>query len=171
MFKKLILALFVAAASAAPAVDLGEWLGRRAILDREAERLQVVYSNCVAALQQPAEDITVPIENHPDGAVKASVTAKKAQFFIDAGYVWGEGVSVYEYEPDGKTVRAEVHAEHCVVDRKAKSGWAEGHASARYGATTVEGDGIYFSFAEEFVKILSNVVIRSDDLKLEGVKL
>ena len=113
----------------------------------------------------------MPIENYPDGAVKASVAAKKAQFFIDAGYVWGEGVTVCEFEPDGKTVKAEVRAEHCVVDRKTKSGWAEGHTRARYGATTVEGDGIYFSFAEEFVKILSNVVIRSDDLKFEGVKL
>lgn len=164
-------AAFVLAAMNAWGFDSAEWLGRRALLDREAERLAGVYSNCVAALQRPAEDITVPIEHYPDGALKATVTAKKAQFFIDAGYVWGEGVTVREFEADGKTERARVYAENCVVDRKTKSGWAPGHAAATYGGTSVEGDGIYFSFAEEFVKILSNVTIESKDLKFEGVKL
>ena len=37
--------------------------------------------------------------------------------------------------------------------------------------TTVQGEGIYFSFPEEFVKILSKVVVESTDLKFEGVKL
>lgn len=161
----------VLAAFAAGAFDSRGWLGKRERFDREAARLQRVYADCVAALQTPAENLVVPIENHPDGSVKATVTAAKAQFFIDAGLVWGEGVELCEYEVGGTNVKARVTAEHCVVDRATKSGWAEGRVRVEYGGTSVEGDGIYFSFPEEYVKILSNVTIESSDLKFEGVKL
>ncbi len=144
---------------------------KRALLDREAERLQAVYTNCVARLQSPAENVTVPIEHYPDGAVKASVSARKAQFFLESGLVWCEGVCLRECGPDGKTERARVEADACVIDRRTRSGWADGRARAVYGKTTVEGRGIYFSFEEKFVKIMSDVRIVSRDLKFEGVKL
>ena len=57
------------------------------------------------------------------------------------------------------------------MDRNTKSGWAEGAAKATHGKTSVEGVGIYFSFSEEYVKLFSNVVIRSEDMKLKGIKL
>ncbi|MBQ1345135.1 MAG: hypothetical protein IIY62_02115 [Kiritimatiellae bacterium] len=156
--------------AAAGAFDSEGWLEKRAVLDREAERLAALYVRCVAALQTPAENLVVPIESYPDGTVKANLTAARAQYFIDEGLVWGEDVTVREFDPDGAP-RAEVKAKNCVVDRTTKSGYVAGHAKAVYGGTTVEGDGIYFSFAEEFVKIMSNVAIESKDLKVEGVRL
>ncbi len=150
--------------------DSERWLEKRAVLDREAERLAALYVQCVKALQTPAENLVVPIESYPDGTVKANLTAARAQYFIDEGLVWGENVTVREFGPDG-VLRAEVKAKNCIVDRTTKSGYVAGHAKAVYGKTTVEGDGIYFSFAEEFVKIMSNVVIESKDLKVEGVRL
>lgn len=150
--------------------DSEGWLEKRAVLDREAERLEVLYGKCVKALQTPAENLVVPIENYPDGKVKATVTAARAQYFIDEGIVWGEDVVVREFAPDGSP-RAEVVAKNCVVDRSTKSGYVSGHAKVTYGKTTIEGDGIYFSFAEEFVKILSSVVIESREMKVEGVRL
>ncbi len=169
--KLLIAIICFGALSGAWGFDLDAWLTKRAMFDREAERLQTAYSNCVANLQSPAENVTVPIEHFPDGSVKASVTARKAQFFIDQGLVWCEGVCVREWETDGKTERGRVDAEHCVIDRETRSGWAEGAACATYGKTTVEGIGVYFSFEEEFIKIMSKVQITSRDLKFEGVKL
>ena len=168
--KQAMTALLLLAASCAAGFDSEGWLGKRALLDREAERLRVAYTNCAASLQRPAEDLTVPIETYPDGSVKASISAKRAQLFLETGLVWGEGVVVRQFA-EGGGVLASAEAEHCVVDRKTRSGWAEGHAKVVYGGTTVEGDGIYFSFPEEFVKILSNVVISSSDLKLGGLKL
>lgn len=168
---KALLTALALAALPAFAFDSESWLGKRELLDREAERLAAVYTNCTAALETPAENLVVPVENHPDGSVKATVSAERAQFFIDAGYVWGEGVVLCEYEVGGTNVKARVTAERCVVDRSTKSGWAEGHVRAEYGKTTLEGDGIYFSFPEEYVKILSNVKIESKDVKFEGVKL
>ena len=167
---KHILAILCLCSRAAFGFDSEGWLEKRAILDREAERLQALYGRCVKALQTPAENLAVPIETYPDGKVKANLTAARAQYFIDEGVVWGEDVVVREYGPDG-TPRAEVTAKNCVVDRSTKSGYVAGHAKVTYGKTTIEGDGIYFSFAEEFVKILSNAVIESTDLKVEGVRL
>ncbi|MGN0854836.1 MAG: LPS export ABC transporter periplasmic protein LptC [Kiritimatiellia bacterium] len=167
---KILIPIISCCVSAAFGFDSEGWLEKRAVLDREAERLADLYGRCVTALQTPAENLVVPIENYPDGRVKASVTAARAQYFIDEGIVWGEDVVVREFAPDG-TPRGEVHAKNCVVDRSTKSGYVAGHAKVTYGRTTIEGEGIYFSFAEEFVKILSNVVIESKDMKIEGVRL
>lgn len=164
------LAIICLSASAAFGFDSEGWLEKRAVLDREAERLEALYAKCTQALQTPAENLVVPIENYPNGRVKASVTAARAQYFIDEGLVWGEDVVVREFAPDGAP-RGEVQAKNCLVDRATKSGYVAGHAKVTYGKTTIEGDGIYFSFAEEFVKILSNVVIESKEMKVEGVKL
>ena len=155
----------------ASAFDSGAWLAERAALDLEAARLAAVYTNCAASLVTPAENLVVPVENHPDGSVKVTVTARRAQFFVDAGYVWGEGVTLREYGAGGTNETARVEAGHCVVDRASKSVWAEGRVRVTYGGTTLEGEGIYFSFAREFVKIMSKVAIETSDVKFKGVKL
>lgn len=146
------------------------WLEKRAALWDEAMRLREAYENCVASLKAPAENVTVPIENYPDGTVKASISAKRAQFFLDTGFVWGEGVVVSQFSQTGE-VQAKVTAQNCVVDRKSKSGWAEGQATITYGGTVVEGAGVYFSLEEEYVMITEGTKIISTDLKLGGLKL
>ena len=155
----------------ASAFDSRAWLARRARMENDARKLRAVYSNCVERLRSPAENLTVPIEHFPDGSVKATISARRAQVFLDSDYVWGEGVVVREYDADGK-VELTLSAESCVVDRARKCGWAEGAAKASaHGQATVEGVGIYFSFSEEFVKIFSNAEIRFENVKLKGVKL
>ena len=68
-----------------------EWLGKRELFAREAERLRAAYTNCVARLETPAEDVTIPVETFEDGSVKVMIFAKKAQYFLDKGLVWAEG--------------------------------------------------------------------------------
>ena len=147
------------------AFDSDGWLGKREVLSREAERLQAAYKACVARIIEPATDVKLPVESYPDGSVKALVTAKRAQFFIDSPYVWGADVVVTQFATNG-TEEARVTAESCVIDRSTKSGWVEGHVRAQYMGNVVEGDGIYFSFAEEFITITSNTVIKAKDQKI-----
>jgi len=52
--KVLLAAALALAAEAAHAFDSAGWLGKREVFAREAERLRLVYSNCVARLQTPA---------------------------------------------------------------------------------------------------------------------
>lgn len=133
-------------------------------------RLRGEYAKCVKKLNKPSEGIVVPVESHPNGALKVDVYAGKAQFFDNESVVWCGEVTVREYDVGGN-VKMELKADACVVDRRTKSGWVEGFASGRYEKTKISGCGIYFSFSEEFVKISSKVEIVSSDIKFEGVEL
>ena len=141
-----------------------DWLGKRELFAREAERLRTVYSNCVAHLETPAEDIALPVETFADGSVKTRIEAKKAQYFLDKGLVWAEGVKVRRFRADG-TQEACIDATRCVVDRESRSGWAEGPASATHEKTTFRGNGIYFSMPDSYVKVLADSDVESVDLK------
>ena len=147
-----------------------EWLGKRELFAREAERLRAAYTNCVANLQTPADDVTIPVETFDDGSVKVMIFAKKAQYFLDKGLVWAEDVTVRRFKPDG-TLEARIEAKNCVVDRFSKSGWAEGPASVVHGKTTFRGKGVYFSSPEAYVRVLEQSEVESADLRFGGAAL
>ena len=149
------------------ALNSEEWLGKRELFAREAERLRVAYTNCVARLETPAEDVTIPVETFDDGSVKVMIFAKKAQYFLDKGLVWAEDVTVRRFKPDG-TLEAKIEAKNCVVDRFSKSGWAEGLATVTHGKTVFKGVGVYFSSPEGYVKVVERTDVDSKDLKFGG---
>lgn len=159
----------LASLAASAAFDSAEWLVKRDVLSREAERLRQAYSNCVARVVDPAEDIVIPIETFPDGSVKSSVSAKKAVFFLDTGMVWASGVTVKKQDAEGN-VLSQIDAGSCVIDRTTKSGWAEGPAKLRHGSTVFEGEGVYFSSPEGYVSVMRKSRIHSKDLKFGGLQ-
>lgn len=162
--------LVSAVALSAQAFDSAAWLGRRAALDSEASRLRAAYAKCAAEATEPAEGLTIPFESHPDGSVKASVAAARAQLFLADGLVWGEGVKVRQFRADGSE-EARIDAENCVVDRKSRSGWVDAHASARYrDEAELEGDGVFFSSGDEYVSVTSNTVLRADGKVLKAAR-
>ena len=161
-------AIMACTASVVLAFDSVEWHDKRELLAREAERLMAAYTNCVADLQTPAENVTVPLETFDDGSVKVMVVARRAQYFLDRGLVWAEDVVIRRFKPDG-SLEARIDAKNCVVDRFSKSGWAEGPASVVHGKTTFRGRGIYFSSPEAYVKVYHDSDIVSEDLKFGGV--
>ena len=148
------------------AFDSADWRGKRELFAREAERLTSAYSNCVARLKEPAENVTIPVETYPDGSVKTLVRADKAQYFFQEGLVWGEGVEVRRLGTNG-VVEARIEAKSCVVDRNSRSGWAEGAAKVTQGKTVFSGRGVYFSAADSYVRVFENTSVESDDLKLD----
>ena len=155
--------------SPALAFNSAEWLGKRELLAREAERLRSAYTNCVAHLEVPAEDVTVPVETFDDGSVKVMVFAKKAQYFMEKGWVWAEDVVIKKFKSDG-SLDGQITAKNCVVDRFTKSGWAEGEATVEHGKTTFRGRGVYFSSPESYVKVFEEADIESKDLKFGGLR-
>lgn len=144
------------------AFDSASWMAGRAEHLREADRLRAAYRMCEVAVQSPAENVTVPVENHPDGSVKTSVFAKRAQFFLKEGLIWCSGVQIRQFREDG-TVESTIDADNCVVDRATRSGWAEGQASASYREQAdLSGAGVYFSASDEYVMISTNVHLKAD---------
>ena len=165
----LILLSLVTFALGSFAFNSEEWLGKRELFAREAERLRAAYSNCVAHLEVPAENVTVPVETFEDGSVKVVISAEKAQYVLDSGLVWAEDVTVKKFKRDG-TLDGQIDAKSCVVDRYSKSGWAEGPATVVHDKTTFKGRGVYFSSPESYVKVLEDAEIDSKDLKFGGLR-
>ena len=162
--------LLILAAMSAHAFDSAAWLGQRALLDREAERLRAAYPKFRDRVTEPAENVLIPVESHPDGSVKTSVVAARAHIFLQEGFVWAEGVEIRQMRPDG-TVESSIDAENCLVDRSTKSGWTEGRAHAKYrGDAELEGENVYFSAAEEYVKIFTNTVLHAEGRVLKSVR-
>lgn len=149
------------------AFDSAEWHGKRELLAREAERLMAVYTNCCAKVKDPAENVTIPVETYDDGSVKVLVRAGRAQYFLAEGLVWAEDVEVRKLAKGG-AVEARLEAKNCIVDSKAKSGWAEGAAKVTQGKTTFAGKGVYFSASDSYVKVFGGSVVESSDLKFGG---
>lgn len=166
-----VIALILLMSSSVLAFDSAEWHDKRELLTREAERLMVAYTNCAAMVKglTPAEDVTVPVETFEDGSVKTIIFAQKAQYFLDTGLVWAEGVTVKKFKDDG-SLDGQISATNCVVDRVTKSGWAEGPATVVHGKTTFRGEGIYFSSPEAYVKVFRRADIESRDLKFGGLR-
>ena len=156
----------IAACSVAFAFSSAKWLAERND-DSDMLRLRAAYADCVAKLAQPAEDVVFPLESYPDGTVKSRLKAKKAQLFMDTGFIWGEGIRVEEYDREGK-VSGLLVADNCVVDKNTRTGWVEGAATLNYNDTVVKGRGVYFSFDREFIKIFSQSEIRAKGLKQDA---
>ena len=162
-----VLFVFTMAVTAAFAFDSGKWLAERGD-DSDMLRLRAEYAKCVKNIDVPAENVMLPLEYYPNGAVKSRLRAKKAFMFVDTGFIWGESIKVEQYKEDGRTVEAYLTADNCIVDRKAQSGWVEGNAHMDWDGTSISGRGIYFSFNREFIKIFSQTEIRTKALKLNA---
>lgn len=166
--KRFVKIAAVFAAFAAQAFDSAEWLGQRALLDIEAARLKKAYAKYSVAATSPAETIAFPIESYPDGSVKTSISAKSAQIFVKEGFLWGEGVVIRQFKRDG-SVEAKIEADNCIVDRSTRSGWVNGHAHAEFRDEAVlDGDKVYFSVYEEYLKIFENTVLKADGKELRS---
>ena len=150
------------------AFNSAKWMAKREAMTDDAVRLQAAYSNCVSRLTSISEGITIPLETHPDGSVRTSVRAEKAQLFQDAPLVWAENLVMTKLDEDG-TERLRLEAGRCVIDRVARSGWVDGHAKVTQGKTTFEGDGVYFSASNGFVSVYSDADMKSADLKFGGL--
>lgn len=161
--------LAVSSLCAYAAFDSAAWFAKRAAYDADAARLRAAYTNSLAHVDSPAENVDIPVEKHDDGSVKLSIAAKKAQFFIVEGLIWGEGVCVRKFDEEGK-VTAQIDATHCVIDRVSRSGWVEGHARVDHHGTVMDGDDVYFASSNGYVRVYRNAVIVSDNIKAEGLR-
>ena len=162
--KALFTILLLAVAPQAMAFDSSAWLEKREILAREAERLRAAYTNYCAKVSEPAENVTVPVESFPDGAIKTVVQANKAQYFLQDGFIWAENGVVRRFRSPGN-VEFRIDARNCIIDRSTKSGWANGKAIIRHDGAVFYGDGIYFSAPEGYVSAWSDARVEMRGLK------
>ena len=123
------------------------------------------WASSKAAMTSPVENLTLPLDYYDNGCMKAVLHAQKAQLLPDS-LIFAEGVCVdlltVDGKPDGKLL-----AEGCLYDRQAKRGYCEGPVNVVKGTDRLKGRGMYFSIAEEFIKILSECEIHTQRIPLK----
>lgn len=144
-----------------------EWMGKREVLKCEAERLREEYRAHLARVDEPAEDVTIPLDTYEDGSVKMVIVAKKAQVFAGEDFLLVWDVVIRKLDEKGAEL-SHVEAERCLVDRATKSGWAEGPIKIANEKTTFSGENVYFSSLEGYVMSLTKSKLVSTDMKLGG---
>lgn len=159
---------FVLFPGVSSAFNTARWMAKREAMTADAVRLKTAYSNCVSRIDAPSEGITIPLETRPDGSVRTSLRAEKAQLFQDEPLVWAENLVLTKLDDEGRE-KIRLEADRCVIDRVVRSGWVEGHAKVVQGKTSFEGDGVYFSSTNGFVSVYSGSDMKSADLKLGGL--
>jgi len=126
-----------------------------------------VYS---AKATVPAENLTIPFEMFDTGNVKSVILAKQGQFFNDVGYIWAKDITFEKYDDDG-SVDMRLEADYCLMDRPHKCCWIAGHVKAHHRKTTLEGDDAFYCSSNNFLKVMSNAKIVSEDVKMKGLML
>ena len=163
-----VLAAVASAYAGFAAFDSTAWFAKREMMRREAERLCDAYRKCAASSLDAADGVVVPLETHPDGSVKLSVSAGRARFFIREGLVWAEDVVIRKIDDTGaETVRIE--AGRCVIDRTTRGGWADGPMRMTLGKTVFSGENVFFAPSEGYVMASTNSAVVSADLKFGGL--
>ena len=114
-------------------------------------------------MNAPIENLSLPLEYHPSGLVKARLYAEKAQLFTN-GVVFATGVKVHLYSESGK-MDGHLKADDCIFDRQASHGYCKGRVEVVKDTDFLKGVGMYFSISNEFIKIISNCEIRTNRFK------
>jgi hypothetical protein len=110
------------------------------------------------------ENLTLPLDYYVSGRIRAILRAQKAQLLPD-GLVFAEGVRV-DMLTEGGQPDGWLKAEACLFDRTAKKGYCEGAVSVEKGGDRLKGRGMYFSFEQQFIKILGECEIRTHRIQL-----
>ena len=160
----LVLALLFAAHSPAQGVS-----------DTEVERLfnrhkdslwlplATRWEKVKSEMDAPIENLSIPLEYHPGGLVKARLYAEKAQIFTN-GVVFATGVKINLFTKSGK-LDGYLKTDDCLFDRQASHGYCKGRVEVVKDTDFLKGVGMYFSISNEFIKIISNCEIRTNRFK------
>lgn len=165
---RLLTTVLVFLAMEAQAFDAGVWMERRSDFEQDALRLKAAYTNLASRVSESAEKVFIPLEVHPDGSVKTSISAEHAQLFLDEGLVWGDGVVIRQCDEHAKET-SRIEAAKMVFDRSSRRGWAEGPAKVTHGETAFSGSNIYFATDEEYVLSFEDSAFNAKNIKAEGM--
>ena len=108
----------------------------------------------------PVENLTLPIEHYENGRVRAVLHAGKAAIGR-AGMIWSWQVAVDLFNPVGQP-DGRVEAECCLYDRNSRRGYCPTGVRLVRTNATVTGTGMYWSMADQRMRILSEPVVQTD---------
>ena len=105
----------------------------------------------------PVENLTLPIEHYDNGRVRAVLRAGRAMLG-KSDLIWSWQVVVDLYDTDGRP-DGTVEAANCLYDRAGRRGYCPGDVRLVRTNATISGVGLYWSMADEHMRILSQPVV------------
>ena len=141
--------------------DVERWFNRRP--DTLWQPLVERWAPAKAAMTTPIENLILPVDHFTNGCVKVQLRAKKAQVFLD-GIIFAEDVVLDLLAEDGG-LDGQLTAEGCIFNRNTKYGYCKGRVTMVRARDRLKGRGMYFSFEDEFIKILTECEIRTCRIK------
>ncbi len=114
----------------------------------------------------PVENMTLPLDHHPNLRVRALLKAGKA-LVPNEGFVRASDVVIELYDELGKLEGLFV-ADHCIVDRATSSGYCEGKVRIERMGVRITGVDMLWLMEERNVRILSQAEVRTDRF-IEGM--
>ena len=106
----------------------------------------------------PIENLSLPLESHPNGRIKALLRADQALVPVE-GVVRGKGVVVELYDRDG-VLECLIIADNCIFDRATQRGYCKGTVRIERRDARITGEGMVWMVREQGAKILSKAKVR-----------
>ena len=141
--------------------DVERWFNRRP--DTLWQAFSERWVSAKSEMKTPIENLVLPVDHYPNSRIKAQLRARRAQVFLD-GMIFAEDVILDLLTEDG-ALDGQVTAEGCLFDRNTRQGYCEGLVTMVKGSDRLKGRGMYFSFEDEFIKLLSECEIRTYRIK------
>jgi len=108
----------------------------------------------------PVENLTLPVEHYDNGRVRAVLHAGRAVINRN-GVVWSWQVAVDLFDPVGR-IDGRVEAASCLYDRSSRRGYCPEHVRLVRTNAVVTGVGMYWTMADQRMRILSEPVVQTD---------
>ncbi|MFO7936313.1 MAG: hypothetical protein R6V06_01745 [Kiritimatiellia bacterium] len=112
-----------------------------------------------AEMTSPVENLSLPVDYHANGRMRAKLFAARSQIFED-GTIFASGVRVNLFDDKGNPAGYLKMAD-CIFERESSHGYCKGEVNVKYGADILSGEGMYFSISGEYIRILSHCKVRT----------
>ncbi len=106
----------------------------------------------------PVENLTLPIDTHPNGRVRAVLHAASA-LVPQRGFIRAKDVTVEMYDDKGR-LEGVVTAENCIYDRRGQRGYCDGKIRIERSGVRILGVNMVWLVREQNAKILSQAEVR-----------
>lgn len=106
----------------------------------------------------PIENLSLPLESHPNGRVKAMLHADMALVPVE-GVVRAKGIVVELYDKEG-VLECLLISDNCIFDRATQRGYCEGPVRIERRDVRISGEGMVWMVREQGAKILSRATVR-----------
>ncbi len=128
--------------------------------DTVLEELRAAWHRPADPQAMPVDDLTLPLERHPNGQAQALLKAAHA-LVPEHGHLRARDVVIEMYDENGRLEGVFV-AENCIFDRAGEAGYCPGKVRIERLGLRITGVDMVWQMREKTARILSQAEVRTD---------